>query len=153
VIEKLLLAFTWLWRKVGLPVAVIHRDDDNGPYLERYHLIRTRWFGCYLHRFHRSDPDGFHDHPWPFLTVLLTHPYVEHTLHGLRTRMPLRPYVRGIDSFHRVELFMPGRTWTLFFHGPVLKKWGFLPEGARILYTRYNGPSSYELGRMQRKAS
>lgn len=57
----------------------------QGALLTRYYLIETRWFSVYLHHLHASD-DGraLHDHPWSFLTFLLSGGYTEITPSGNR---------------------------------------------------------------------
>jgi len=55
-------------------------DCEGRPYLTRWHLFR---FGeqaaLMLHRFHCSDEDrALHDHPWPFITLILRGGYIEY---------------------------------------------------------------------------
>lgn len=47
------------------------RGDADSPYLSRWCLAATRWGNLYLHKFHRSDYDDMHDHPWWFLSLVL----------------------------------------------------------------------------------
>lgn len=55
------------------------RGDADSPYLTRYSLPRLGRFRAALHVFHRSDHDEMHDHPWPFVSVILWRGYVEET--------------------------------------------------------------------------
>ncbi|MCA1596111.1 MAG: hypothetical protein LC772_06770 [Chloroflexi bacterium] len=55
------------------------RADGKEPYLTRYRLLKTRWFTLNLHRFHQSDHDVMHDHPWAFCSLILWRGYVEET--------------------------------------------------------------------------
>lgn len=112
------------------------RDMDN-PYLERYFL--ATWLGCfaYIHRFMESDHDiGVHDHPfgWSF-SLILSGGYVEFRMIGIgkdglilhrRLVRPCRINRIGPHTFHRVELVNEREAWSLFVHGPRIKKWGFL---------------------------
>jgi hypothetical protein len=54
---------------------------DNQPYLERYYVFlrdRERFpFNVFVHKFLKSDTEDVHDHPWPFLTVILKGGYWE----------------------------------------------------------------------------
>jgi len=126
------------WLTGFLPCRII--DGDDGPYLERYHLAGLFGWQFYLHRFVASDPDrGLHDHPWRLaFSLILSGFYFEETRAGTRVVRWFN-WLTG-DSFHRVVL--PFHTkqitqtaadytgpivqcWTLFFHGPNVKPWGF----------------------------
>ena len=65
---------------------VIFDRDDNEPYLERYYLFlknrKSFAFNITLHRILKSDLDDLHDHPWPWVTVILKGGYWEHTRAG-----------------------------------------------------------------------
>ena len=54
---------------------------DNQPYLERYYVFlrdRERFpFNVFVHKFLKSDNEDVHDHPWPFLTIILKGGYWE----------------------------------------------------------------------------
>lgn len=106
--------------------------DPERPYLLRWWLIpRNRWFNVYLHMFLRSDDDrALHDHPWPWLSMILGGRYVEHTIraggiHQRRERSAGSVAMRLPWTAHRVEVFDGELAWTLFVTGPVLRTWGF----------------------------
>jgi hypothetical protein len=91
---------------------------DNQPYLERYYVFlrdRERFpFNVFVHKFLKSDPDDVHDHPWPFLTVILKGGYWEWTpqfdSQGQKTGEIARWCGPGsfrwasANQYHRVEL-------------------------------------------------
>lgn len=108
----------------SLPCRII--ADKGVPYLERYYLGQALGATFYLHRFVGSDPDrGLHDHPWAWArSLILAGWYLEQTRTGTH---PVRWYNRLTgDSFHRVILPEGRReVWTLFWHGPYVKQWGF----------------------------
>jgi hypothetical protein len=56
---------------------------ENGkeiPYLLRHTLFAiSKWFSIKIHRIIESDEICSHDHPWPFLTVILKGGYYEWT--------------------------------------------------------------------------
>lgn len=56
------------------------RGDGDKPYLTRRTLLGLGPLGkvC-LHAFHRSDHDVFHDHPFPFATLVLRGGYLDVT--------------------------------------------------------------------------
>lgn len=88
--------------------------------------------GIYLHRFHRSDVDWMHNHPWEWaFSLVLEHGYVEHRL-GKESRL-LKPGDVNLithDDFHLVNLLRDSEgkereATTLFVVGPKTKHWGF----------------------------
>ena len=62
---------------------IIKDRVDDEIYLERYYLFlkdrKTFPFNVFLHRFHKSDPDDLHDHPWNYRTLILKGGYWEYT--------------------------------------------------------------------------
>jgi hypothetical protein len=120
---------------------VIHRD--GAPYLTRYHLVSFQDIQgrVYLHRFHRSDEDVLHEHPWSFCSLILrggygeVTPLDEATCRELGVRGGLQHEWHGVLSFlrrpatwrHRVVIpaRLEGRVWTLVWTGPKERSWGF----------------------------
>jgi hypothetical protein len=113
--------------------------EDGAPYLERYYVFGAFGWHVYLHRFMESDPDrGLHDHPWDrAMSLVLTGGYEE--LRPVASdparieRRRVRPWrlnrLKGED-YHRVLLRNGQPAWTLFAHGPRVKGWGFVQDGA-----------------------
>jgi hypothetical protein len=142
VIERLLLSIT-----ARLPCRLI--DGEQGePYLERYYLFGAFGWHAYLHRFVDSDPDrGLHDHPWgSAASLVLTGGYDEIRSVGgdaartqTRTLRPWRLNRLGGSDFHRVVLREGQPAWTLFLHGPRVKGWGFVQNGAYRAMARDGG--------------
>ncbi len=122
--------------------------DPGDPYLLRWWVIpRNRVLNVYLHCILRSDDDrALHDHPWPFVSIILRNGYVEHrfddpdwrsdpqrrvrtrmTHHGERAvvfRLPRTP--------HRLQILPDSWAMTLVITGPVIRPWGFwCPQGWR----------------------
>lgn len=130
-----------MWLSARLPAKQIGRE---APYVEWYHVwtfegVRLRFAGLVLqlplpafrmqlHRFLRSDPDGLHDHPWGWArSIVLSGWYQEERRDRTRVRKAGNTYGMTGDTFHRVHLPLGSReVWTLFFHGPYVKHWGFL---------------------------
>jgi hypothetical protein len=135
---------------------VMSCQADRGPLLTRYYLIDTRWFALYLHHLHVSDEDrALHDHPWSFVTCLLSAGYYEHTpipspttctcghsrpgppcpRHYWRGQKSVRTWwprfsvlYRSAEWRHRLELVKP--TWTLVVRFRRRREWGFItPSG------------------------
>jgi hypothetical protein len=148
VLERALNAIGDFWLRHGLPGKMIYRARDGElgeePYLFRIHLLWTPWFGVFLHRFMASDAEGLHDHPFSFVTVPLTHGYLEDTLVGTHDRKPWRARFASAEIFHRVILRpgTEGRVWTLFIRGRFKKRWGFLGHGVEETYELWPGYAS-----------
>jgi len=109
----------WCFQRLGIAIRVHHilRSDEG------------------------RDP---HDHPWPFMTVILRGGYWEHRFdengayvwcdwHGAGSVL-----FRRAADYHMLEL-KPGETaWTLFITGPKVQKWGFKPlHQPKIPYDQY----------------
>lgn len=112
---------------------VIGPDDD--PLLIRWILFRVPRFGVYLHKLCRSDYDrALHDHPWPFISVILKGNYTEvhdQTIDGQKVFEPHSRWsilIRPAEWRHRFVLDNPA--WTLVIVGRRARRWGFfLPSG------------------------
>lgn len=128
-------------------------DVLGEPYLERHLVMLSRPLTIYLHRFRAGDGDRhLHDHPWRWsFSIVLCGGYRELRLRwfdparGLvRTLRRLRPgsvNIIGPTAFHQIIDVEP-ETWTLFFLGPRVKRWGFLMSSARSVtgewFSQYN---------------
>lgn len=113
-------------------------EPESGPLMIRYMLLRTPWFSLYLHHFLRSDHDRhFHDHPWNFLTFILSRGYWENVPAGRFWRRRFSLLWRPATWQHWVEV-EPGRTvWTLFFCTAKSREWGFITEKGWIDWVTY----------------
>lgn len=131
-----------LMQRLGRHRIILDRQSQE-PYLERYYLLlkdRKHFpFNIFLHKFLKGDPDDVHDHPWPYMTIILKGGYWEWVpiLNSLGEvykefkiwRGPGHIRICDPTSYHRIEL-EPGVTpWTLFFPGPHKREWGFLKDG------------------------
>jgi hypothetical protein len=124
---------------------------DNQPYLERYYVFlkdRNRFpFNIFVHKFLKSDTEDVHDHPWPFLTIILRGGYWEWTpqfdAQGRKAGEVARwcgpGSVRwaGAHQYHRVELDPDVECWTLFCPGIKQRDWGFLVQNRWIQWEQY----------------
>lgn len=121
--------------------------EPANPYLRRWWLIpRNRCFNVYLHEFLRSDDDrALHDHPWAWLSVLLTGSYEEHTIAagGVRHRRTYRcgsVRVHGARFAHRLDV--QARCWTLFLTGPKVRTWGFHCPHGWVPWRKFTDPDT-----------
>lgn len=116
-------------------------DRKSGEdYMHRYYLFlkdRKKFpFNVTLHKIVRSDDPIFHDHPWPYMTVVLKGGYYEHTPVFNKEGKPFAEVIRWCgpgtvicrkaNEFHWLELEGNKPVTTLFFMGPQQKDWGFM---------------------------
>lgn len=109
----------WCFQRLGIAIRVHHilRSDEG------------------------RDP---HDHPWPFVTVILRGGYYEHRFdkdgahtssewHGAGSIL-----FRRAAYYHMLETTPDNTAWTLFITGPKVQKWGFKPlHQPKIPYDQY----------------
>ena len=141
--------FTWL-EQHGRKRIVLDRASEE-PYLERYYVFlkdRT-WFpfNVFLHKFLKSDPDDVHDHPWPYVTLILKGGYWEWIPQFNSEGQKITEIAkwRGAGhvrfckatSYHRIELDPNITAWTLFMPGPQKREWGFLVKNKWIHNEHY----------------
>lgn len=139
----------WLFPRVDI------RGPDGTLYLSRWVL----WGGdddkrrVYLHRFERGDWDRhLHDHPWPFLSVLLWGSYTEVThapddlpwfyqgedrVRERQQRIRWFNYRPDPRTAHRVELTHGKPVWTILFIGKKQRDWGFHTERGWVNHEEY----------------
>lgn len=94
-----------------------------------------------------------HDHPWPYLTLILKGGYFEKTFDAqgrhLRTTWhgPGSVLYRPAGTWHQLFLPMDEATdfrtrrpcVTLFITGPKVQRWGFLTPDGKVPYDKYPG--------------
>lgn len=157
----MLVLAVWMFRLDRKKLVI---KDAEGPYITRWHLIRTPWFRVFLHRIHRPDKDRhLHNHPWPKAFALV--------LWGGYCEIVARVY-EGVASqtwnwhfaghtstdafkphaYHRIRIVLPN-TWTLFFAGRRLNTrkgvsdWGFLVDKYHVQARPYLGlPPDHDFG-------
>lgn len=117
----------WLLRKSWISKDTIGDECPNilGPLLRRFVLFKSKTFGAiYLHQLIRSDAGNLlHDHPWSFISIILSSGYTEITKEGKKTHRPGAVLIRPANWQHRVEINIPA--WTLVFTRPKTRNWGF----------------------------
>jgi hypothetical protein len=94
-------------------------------------------FNVTVHKIVKSDDPVFHDHPWPYTTIILKGGYWEHTpvfddegticAQSSKWRGPGSIISRSANEFHWLELDPKvGPATTLFIMGQQQRDWGFL---------------------------
>jgi hypothetical protein len=125
-----------------------------GAYMKRW-ILRTPWGTLRLHRILQSDAGrDFHDHPFSFVSVILTGGYIEHRpgcecwqsrgrtfVLNYKTCLLFRaPAIvrRRATEFHRLEL-IDGPTTTFVISSRYFRPWGFLLDDRRwVPYQEYH---------------
>lgn len=124
--------------KCGRRSDINDRDDPEQVYIQRYYLLfkdRPKWFpvNILLHHICRSDDQGFHDHPWPWASLVVRGGYWEETPDGRYWRGAGSLRFRRATFAHRIDIDATkagDETWTLFFVGLRVREWGYVtPTG------------------------
>ena len=118
-------------------------DRQTGEdYMHRYYLfLKDRsWFpfNFTLHKIVKSDDPIMHDHPWSYMTIVLSGGYYEHTPVFDKNGKKLAEFSRWCgpgtiikrkaNEYHWLELEEGKSATTLFFMGPQKRDWGFLVQ-------------------------
>jgi hypothetical protein len=123
------------------------QDNDLGQWPTLTRIARRLGVAARIHHILRSDDDrAHHDHPWPFVTIILRGGYTEvrpvfdksnlyigesRKFYGVGSVL-----FRRAKDWHRLELYEDMDTWTLFIVGKYQQKWGFLKEPRYKVYYR-----------------
>jgi len=134
------------------------REAGNPDHLliTRYRIVTTPWFGIMVHALESPDSTRhLHNHPWPFLTVILRggydqliSPSLEHAVQaeqaeGTKHQVPtkvMRPGSFGWMTrrgFHAIARLHRYPTWTLFITGPRGGDWGFATADGFVEHDEY----------------
>ena len=106
------------------------RNPDD-TYLLRLRLVQTPWFGIYLHKINEDDGSRLlHDHPWPFISLLLRGSYEEIRDYSGRVHTVRRFNKKKTTDLHSIMSLSRCPVWTLMFVGRRQREWGFVaPDG------------------------
>lgn len=119
-------------------------NPEYGPLMVRYYLT-PNIFGLRLclHHFLRSDHDRhFHDHPWNFISLILTEGYFENQPDGKFWRHPFSLLFRSKFHKHWVELdtlegkYLP--VWSLILFWGKRRDWGFWTDKGWVKWDSYD---------------
>lgn len=110
--------------------------SEHGVLLVRYFVFQSERLAVYVHHLMTSDEDrALHDHPWSFVTFLMSSGYYEHTPTGRHWRRRFSVLYRPATWQHRLELVKP--TWTLVFRFRRVRVWGFITKGGWMDWRTY----------------
>ncbi|OFV83050.1 MAG: hypothetical protein A2W26_07860 [Acidobacteria bacterium RBG_16_64_8] len=129
----------WAWKKNM-------RRESGEIYMERWHLLKTRWLSVYVNKICQPDSDPwFHTHPWQkSWSVKLWNEYIEIVQYVIQVsaimcllynqqRVPGR--FSRIPERHRIVELKDGKpVWTLFIGWSSDRPWGFIdPETQNVV--------------------
>lgn len=118
-------------------------DAEGNLYLRRWRLIQTPLFGVYLHKIMQPDADrDLHDHPWNFISIVLSGGYSEQVEGGFVKRKLFSIARRTAATAHRIARLFKVPTWTLVLVGRRKKSWGFYTPSGFKDWREYLGVSS-----------
>lgn len=122
--------------------------DGTGPLDWLTHpvgrLIQKLGYAIRVHHILRSDHGRDpHDHPWPYLTIILRGGYWESlfdehgTLLSKKWHGPGSVLRRPANTWHRLDVPEGQTAWTLFITGEKKQTWGFNVGGAKVDHKTY----------------
>ena len=95
-------------------------------YMRRFWLLRLGRLQVRLHHILAEDPGrDEHDHPWPFVSVILRGWYLERRGDRFTRREAGQAYRMKCGQFHRIVQVADGGAWTLFITWGARRGWGF----------------------------
>lgn len=137
-------------KAISREVAELHSVsyDGTGPVAFRQRpfawVLQRFGIAARVHHILRSDEGREpHDHPWPYLTIILKGGYYEHRyeddgrLRGVKWHGPGSVLYRPAGSWHMLKLPQGDTAWTLFVTGRYVGTWGFLTPTGKELYYSY----------------
>lgn len=122
-----------------LPSDLISQFDT--PYMERYFLLgNNKGSGSRFHHILKSDVADLHDHPWNFVSVIISGRYIETTPTTEHEYGPGSVLVRTAEQLHRLTL-PDGPVWTFISVSKPRRKWGFQTSDGWVHWSRYLNPT------------
>ncbi|HET6154348.1 MAG TPA: hypothetical protein VFE15_15495 [Marmoricola sp.] len=123
----------------GLPHDLVEQQGE--PYMHRHFLLgedsMTGGSSARYHQIVQSDRADMHDHPWDFMSVILSGSYVETTPDGEQEHGPGSVLIRTAEQLHRLTLPNRQPVWTLVVLGPPRRRWGYATERGWVDWRTY----------------
>lgn len=133
---------------------------DNDPYLTRLTVFGCSLFKIMIHWFHDSDDECLHDHPWPFVSLIVKGGYWEYipglsiedyarhlkkiegigaygSVEHVKWYKPWTILYRSANWIHRIVIDKNNKPVTLVVTGPKNRNWGFWTTFGWILHSNY----------------
>jgi hypothetical protein len=117
-------------------------EQFGHPYMRRHYLLgggnREPGSTARFHEILRSDLADLHDHPWDFVSVILSGTYIETTPASEQEFGPGSVLVRTAEQLHRLTL-PNGPVWSFITIGPARRRWGFDTSDGWVHWSDYLG--------------
>ena len=122
--------FLKILEKLGRKKTVLDRGPSHPqykkakPWMNRYYLIfrhRPKWFpfNILIHEMLDDDHgEGVHNHPFPFMTIILRDGYFETLKSGRYWRPAGYVGFRSANTHHRIDIKPGTKPLTIFIAGP-----------------------------------
>ncbi len=133
---------TSLIRKLFLVKEIISKEGE--VHFRRFRVIETPWFNIYIHNIRHSDEDLHkHDHPWHFISIILSGAYGE--TYRTYPRFDAESHVwydagmvikHDARDVHKITLRTP-QVWTLVFTSGRERVWGYRTKSGWIDFKTY----------------
>ena len=106
------------------------------PYMIRW-ILDFKLFSIRLHHWISSDdPRHFHDHPWNFISLVISGYLIDRHPGGDSDRVTWS--ISKFPARHKHTVMVPEcGAWTIMLTGPVIRKWGFWVNGRFRKRNRY----------------
>jgi hypothetical protein len=106
------------------------------PYLRRW-VIDLWLFSVRVHHWIGSDdPRYYHDHPWPYVTLVVRGSYLDRSPAGdVELKAPMIAFRRS-GHRHTVQV-AAGGCWTVMLAGPEIRRWGFWVRGKFVRRNKF----------------
>jgi len=124
--KRVISSDEYMWRHYILFLGREYDPDGN---------VKEHNFNAFLHNIRGSDEPTYHDHPWPYMTIILCGGYWEHVpiidsegyVIGDKKiwRGPGTVRFAKSSQYHWLEMGEKS-TWTLFLRFKRCQEWGFL---------------------------
>lgn len=129
--------------------------SDNGVYMSRWWLMPRwllgrdekdqlypfSWLPIIARVHHIQQPDDerdLHDHPADYRSIILRGYYVEEDIYGQRyLRQQGETVSNRAENFHTIVEISEGGVWTLFMLRKKRNEWGFLVDGRKVPWRKY----------------
>lgn len=119
---------------------------EKNLYMVRWLVARIFGWEFKFNLFLASDPGCLHDHPWPFLSVMLAGSYTEIAQEPAKAQLPRRRTMRRTYSApcilyrparwkHRIEITEPCLTFNI--SAPRRRNWGFWTPRGWVRHDQY----------------
>jgi hypothetical protein len=140
----------WLAWKLKTRVIQGSCGAQLGPLLTRHYIVDTKPLGIYIHNLRRDDQRDLHDHPWPFVSLILNGGYIEIRDNPQNDNMYLAGRVLFRRAVHRHRLVVLPNTWTLVIKVWTCREWGFWidkPKGLGFTHKEFVHWTAYDYER------